>query len=329
MAHLATARFDRLTTEIVGAVAIVRMNGGPLAMLDRALVGDLAALVDIADHDPTIRAVVLTGDHPDRFAGHADIRWLQEGADNSPSLNRTSASLVMRFVGAVAGFATFRKASARTPLEGVVELDRFHDTFTRMNTSGVVYVAAINGSALGGGAELAWACDVRVMADDESIFLGQMEILLGFNPGGGATQRLTHLVGAHRALTAILEGRPFGPQEALRIGAVDAVVSRDALVEEAVRCGRQLGARSSAAIAAVKRAVYFGASQPLHRGLLHERAEFLQTLSTPEAQTIMRDYVRDYEGAGRLLLYDADEYSRARLEGRWTGPAESSPRSDR
>ena len=81
---------------------------------------------------------------------------------------------------------------------GVVELERMHKTFLKMNRSGVVFVAALNGSTLGLGAEFAWANDLRVMADGD-FFIGQPEVLLGIMPGGGGTQRLARLVGPAKA----------------------------------------------------------------------------------------------------------------------------------
>src|SRR4030095_8796928 len=134
----------------------------------------------------------------------------------------------------------------KTPLRGAAQLDRLHATFMRMNASGVIFVAALNGSALGLGAEFAWACDLRVMADGE-FFIGQPEILLGINPGGGGTQRLTRLIGTHRSLVAILEGKPFTPAEALANGAVDELVPQDTVVARAVELAEYFGSRPRAA----------------------------------------------------------------------------------
>src|SRR6185503_7263735 len=91
----------------------------------------------------------------------------------------------------------------KTPLRGVAQLDRLHATFLKMNASGVIFVAALNGSALGLGAEFAWACDLRIMADADYV-IGQPEVLLGIMPGGGGSQRLPRLIGTHKALVAIL-----------------------------------------------------------------------------------------------------------------------------
>jgi enoyl-CoA hydratase len=128
-------------------------------------------------------------------------------------------------------------------LWGSVQLDRLHATFLRMNGSGVIFVAALNGSALGLGAEFAWACDLRVMADGD-FFIGQPEVLLGIMPGGGGTQRLTRLIGTHQSLIAILEGKPFTPAEALANGAVDAVVPADEVIARATELAEHFGSRS-------------------------------------------------------------------------------------
>ena len=83
-----------------------------------------------------------------------------------------------------------------------------------MNASGTIFVAALNGSALAVGAELAFACDLRIMADGQYV-IGLTEVLLALTPGGGGSQRLPRLIGTQQMLVAVLEGRPFTPAEAL------------------------------------------------------------------------------------------------------------------
>jgi len=206
----------------------------------------------------------------------------------------------------------------RTPLWGAVQLDRLHATFLRMNASGVIFVAALNGSALGLGAEFAWACDLRVMADGE-FFIGQPEVLLGINPGGGGTQRLTRLIGTHRSLVAILEGKPFTPAQALANGAVDEVVPPDDVVTRATELADYFGLRPREAVAAIKRAVYFGGSMELSEGLHVERTEFLGTDQSKDGQELMRDYLASTEATGELPLYHGDTYARALEAGRVPG----------
>jgi enoyl-CoA hydratase/carnithine racemase len=142
--------------------------------------------------------VVFAGRIPDRFVSHADVRWLQEGGAAVPSLGRRGASAVVRVARSADRARVLEPVVRRTPLWGAVELDRLHATFLRMNGRGVIFVAALNGSALGLGEEFAWECDLRVMADGD-FFIGQPEILLGIMPGGGGTQRLAHTAAARYA----------------------------------------------------------------------------------------------------------------------------------
>ncbi len=205
---------------------------------------------------------------------------------------------------------------ARTPAAGLVAVERFGDIFLRMNRCGAVFVAAINGSAMGGGCELSLACDLRLMAAGD-YGLAQPEILLGFPPGGGGTQRLARLLGSARALRIVLEGGPLGPEEAAEIGLVDEVVPPDELLERALALAERLGARSKAAVAASKRAVYEGASMSLADGLRLERAEFLATLGTAEAKEAMAAYVEGFERTGELPGYDPTASERALQAGRF------------
>jgi enoyl-CoA hydratase/carnithine racemase len=244
------------------------------------------------------------------------VRWLQEEGAAVPELGRRGASAVARIAHGAARVP--EPVVRRTPLRGAVQLDRLHATFMRMNASGVIFVAALNGSALGLGAEFAWACDLRVMADGE-FFIGQPEILLGINPGGGGTQRLTRLIGTHRSLVAILEGKPFTPAQALANGAVDEVVAPDDVVARAIELAEHFGKRTKGATAAVKRSVYFGGSMSLSEGLHVERTEFLQTDQSDAGQELMLDYLATTEATGELPLYRQDTYAQALESGRVPG----------
>lgn len=119
----------------------------------------------------------------------------------------------------------------------------------------------------------------------------------------GGTQRLTRLIGTHRSLVAILEGKPFTPAEALAIGAVDDVVPQEQLLDRAIELAGYFGTRAKRSIAAIKRAVYFGGSMPLPDGLHTERAEFLTTALSKQGQELMLDYMANTDTAGDLPLY--------------------------
>src|SRR5437870_3314866 len=307
-----------LEVEDRGAVLIVRVDGGPHSLFGLDIANQLEELVDRVDRDPSVHAVVFTGAHPGRFVSHADVRWLQEGGAAVPSLGRRGASAVVRVARSADRARVLEPMVRRTPLRGAVELDRLHATFLRMNGSGVIFVAALNGSALGLGAEFAWACDLRVMADGD-FFIGHPEVLLGINPGGGGTQRLTRLIGTHRSLVAILEGKPFTPAEAIANGAVDELVPQEKVVARAVELAEYFGSRPRGAVAAIKRSVYFGGSMSLSEGLHVERTEFLIADQSKEAQDLMIEYLATTDATGELPLYDPDTYARALELGRLPG----------
>jgi enoyl-CoA hydratase len=178
-------------------------------------------------------------------------------------------------------------------------------------------VAAINGSAMGGGCELALACDARLMADGP-FGIGQPEILLAFPPGGGGTQRLARLLGSARALRICLDGGPLEPAAAADLGLVDEVVPPRELIDRALELATRMARRPKHAIAAVKRSIYDGGSLPLPEGLRLERAQFLAAIGTPEAEEAMAAYVEATERTGELPLYDREAIERALEDGRFS-----------
>ncbi len=144
--------------------------------------------------------------------------------------------------------------------------------FRRMAAADQVFIAHLAGHALGGGLEIALACDLRLAAPG-GYKLGTPEVNLGLLPGNGGTQRLTRLLGPSRALDLLLTGRTFGPDEAVQWGLVSALMEADAAQEFAER----LAAGPQLAIAAIKRCVYEGGQLPLDDGLALE-AELVETL---------------------------------------------------
>ena len=291
----------KVEVEAHGATLVARIDAGPLQVFGAALARQLEALVERADTDPDVRAVVLTSTHPTRFISHADVKWLQEGGAQYVARLRSNAD-----------------ADAPPPPPEYVGLDRLHGLFLRMNGAAAVFVAALEGAALGLGAELAWACDLRVMSDRDA-FIGQPEVLLGIMPGGGGSQRLTRLVGVHRSLVAILDGKPFTPAQALEIGAVDAVVPKDSVVAKATALADELGKRHKPSIGAIKRSVYFGGSLPLPDGIKLEAKEFLGLDVAEEGQRRMLAYQAETLEKGELPLYVQGGYKEALRAGRTKG----------
>lgn len=300
--------------DLGNGIILARFIGHDLGLFVREAGPELWALVEQADRDPQVRAVIFTGSHPKRFVSHADLAWLQQDGAVVPPLGRGVMSWVVKIAHLFGSTRFTRWLVSRTPLMGAIQLNRMHETFVRMSTSSTIFVAALNGSALGLGAEISWACDLRLMADGEH-FIGHLEVLLGFPPGAGGTQRLSRLIGSHRALVAMLDGRPFPAQEALAAGMIDEIVPADQLISRAVERAGYLAARPREAIAAIKRAVNIGGSLSMDEGLHLEKVEFLAALPQRQAQQIMLDYVRKTAEDRELPVYRQGGYAEALRKG--------------
>ena len=301
-----------------GAVLVARIDGGPHALFDAALTKQLKELVDRADRDPNIHAVVFTGTHPDRFLSHSDVTWLQQGGVGFPPINARIAGIVSRMARLINKVPIVRTLAGMTRLKTLLQLDSFHATFLKMNASGTIFVAALNGSALAVGAEFAWACDLRIMADGDFV-IGLSEVLLGLTPGGGGSQRLPRLIGTQQSLVTILEGKAFTPAEALALGAIDEVVPQNKVLARAIERAEYLSLRSKQSIGAIKRSIYFGSSLRLEEGLQLEHAEFLVRDQSKEAQERMLAYIAATEATGELPLLNRETYARALSTGRVGG----------
>ncbi|HLU39978.1 MAG TPA: enoyl-CoA hydratase-related protein [Planctomycetota bacterium] len=201
-----------------GDVALVTLNAPERRnAIDLSMVNALHRVIDDLIADPNVAAVVLTGAGDKAFAAGADIAQLRE---------RTSAQAL---------------AAINSSL------------FRRIEDLPVPVVAAIRGYALGGGCELAIACDLRVAG--ESARMGQPEVKLGIIPGAGATYRLPRLVGAGRARDLIFTGRMLDAQECLRIGLVDRVVPDAEVVEAALALAAEIAGNGRLAVRMAKLAL--------------------------------------------------------------------------
>jgi enoyl-CoA hydratase len=141
-------------------------------------------------------------------------------------------------------------------------------------------VAAINGACLGGGLELALACDIRIASTTARF--GQPEVNLGLIPGGGATQRLPRVVGLGAALRLILTGEPVDAAEALRMGLVEEVTEPEDCLERAIAVAERIARNSPVAVAAARRATRAALGLPLAAGLDLERAAFLAAFAAED-----------------------------------------------
>jgi 3-hydroxyacyl-CoA dehydrogenase/enoyl-CoA hydratase/3-hydroxybutyryl-CoA epimerase len=184
------------------------MPGRSMNVFNAASIADFAELTDRIVGDPTVKGAIITSGKPAFIAG-ADLTWL----------------------------AGLKAAANGTPEQRARALfDSFMAVQTilrRLETAGKPVVAAINGTALGGGFELCLACHRRIVADNPSIRLGLPEAKLGLLPGAGGTQRTIRMLGPLEALPLLLEGRSLAPADAFRLGLVDAVVPAGELIDAA------------------------------------------------------------------------------------------------
>ncbi len=225
-------------------VAVVRLDNGKVNALSTALLRQLETAAQMLADDPPGAVVVTGGDR--LFAAGADI-------------------------------SEFRGPEEASKVGGA-----FLDALNAVADIPRITIAAISGFALGGGCELALACDLRMASTKAK--LGQPEVLLGIIPGGGGTQRLPRLVGPSIAKDLICSGRQVGAEEALRIGLVDRVVEPDALVEESRAWAASFASGAVVAQGLAKQAIDRGLDASLGAGLGLEQQLFAQVFGTDDAQ---------------------------------------------
>lgn len=185
------------------------------------------------------------------------------------------------------------------PEEAAVYGRRFRAAFDKLAALPRPVVAAVCGFALGGGCELALACDLRVVADTAK--LGQPEILLGLIPGAGGTQRLTRLVGPGRAKDMVFTGRQVDAAEALRIGLADRVVPAGDVLDEALSLAAGLAAGPLVALGYAKEAIDQGLDTALAEGLDIEARRFVDVFHTEDATAGVRSFLE--HGPGQATFH--------------------------
>ncbi|MEU8896120.1 enoyl-CoA hydratase-related protein [Nocardia sp. NPDC048505] len=301
MRRAAELALDTFELEQDGRVLTAAVVAPPLNFVTTEVVRDLDRLTRAVDGDDSVGAVVLTGGLPGRFLTHADPRALAGMIElPHPFIPARVAAPLLR-----AGELGLRVPGVADSVErlgglgaGLVWGFRWKRATLRMNRSATVYLAAINGPALGGGNEIALACDLRYAADAEHVCFGQIEAPANLIPGGGGTQRLTRLLGAAAALELTLEGAPLSATQAHRLGLVHRLVDPDRLLTETRTTATRLAARNPVVIAEAKRAIYFGTDKSLPRALAAEQAAFLATGTTPGAARTTRAFFEDLDRLG-------------------------------
>lgn len=182
----------------------------------------------------------------------------------------------------------------KSPLEARRFAQHGQNVFARLEELPIPVLAAINGFALGGGCELAMACDIRIAAEHAKF--GQPETGLGITPGFAGTQRLARLVGAGRALELILSGATIDAAEAWRIGLVNKVAPKNQLLEAAMDLARKLAARSPVALELSKKAVYKGSETDFNTAQAYETEVFALCFAAPDQKEGMRAFLEKRQG---------------------------------
>lgn len=278
---------DQIDIAQHGRVVTARLNNPPHNFMTTQMVQELEALVARCETDESIGSVVLAGAVPDVFISHFDVGEIADGGDDvGKPLSPGAARQVMRLVRVLRRMPGLSSRLDRSHLGGVANLVRMHEVFARMERSPAVFIAAINGRAMGGGFELTLACDLRLIARDNAL-LCLPEMVHGIIPGGGGTQRLTLALGAARARSLILTARAIDADMAHGLGLVEAVVDNDDLAAAADALAQRMARRSRVSVAAAKRAIC-AAGTP--GGGLAEQVGFLAAASTPAANGALRAY---------------------------------------
>lgn len=239
-----------------GPVAILTLNR-PKALnaLNQAILARLAERLRELAHDPNVRVAVLTGAGEKAFVAGADIA---EMADHTPEK------------------AEYFARQGQQILNQIAKM-------------GKPVIAAVNGFALGGGCELALACDFLI-ASQKARF-GLPEVTLGVIPGFGGTQRLARLIGRHNALRWILTGDIHTADEALRLGLVTQVVEPEKLLDITVEVATRIATRGPLALKAAREVVDEGWDLPLADGLRKEAAAFGQLFASQDQREGMQAFV--------------------------------------
>ena len=232
--------------ETRGEIAILWLNRPPTNPISPQVIRDLAELWDEIESRDAIRAAIVASSNFAVFCAGADIKEFTKMTD---------------------------------PAAGKELLDGGHGVLRRMEQSSKVTIAAVNSLALGGGCELAMACDFRIAA--ESASFGQPEINLGIIPGFGGTQRLPRLVGEAKALEMNLLGDPISAPEAYELGLANEVVPDHELFDTAIAWARKLGGQAPVAVEQIKNV---SANGDLDQGIEAEKGGFAAAFGSEDAR---------------------------------------------
>ena len=233
--------YETLLVEKEGNVAVVRLNRPPVNVLSAKAYQEIYDVFCDLEKDESVKAIILTGSGEKAFAAGLDVK---DVAGKS-----------------ISEYFAFGRIS-RMCLDKVADIEK-------------PTIAAVFGVVLGGGCELALACDLRIATSDAKI--GCPEINLGIIPGSGGTQRLPRLIGIAKAKELLFMGDTVSGEEAYRIGLVNKVVGKDVLLEEAKTWASKLASKPKVALGLLKNAIDNGMNMDLQSAITYENDCFVIT----------------------------------------------------
>jgi enoyl-CoA hydratase/carnithine racemase len=251
-------KFWRSETTSDGVV-LARYNNPPMNYFCAEAGAELQQLIAVWQ-DPSVRAVVLTGEVQGRFITHYSVEELVAFGSDREQMEHVGIAMSLAYHALLASLAALSKP----------------------------VIAAINGDCMGGGLELSLWCDLRIMSQGD-YRIGLPESRLGIMPGGSGTQKLGRLLGCAKALELLLFGKILQPDAALAVGLIHEV-AEDARTR-ALALASELAKLNPGALAMIKHAVHTGMEQSLADGLNTEAIDFLEVMRSPDALTVMQRYL--------------------------------------
>src|SRR3954471_15805879 len=231
-----------------GAVGVITLDKPPANSYDKDFMDELGAAVDAAAADDAVKAVIVRSASKRFFCAGADIKWFVA--------NDTAAKMAM--------------------------IERGHEALVSIARIPKVFIAQVEGHALGGGLEIALACDLRFGARG-TYKLGVPEVTLGLLPGNGGTQRLPRIIGVPKALDLMITGRPISPGEAHGLGILNRLFAASEIAERTRAYAETLSSGATVAIGEIKRTTYAGIEKPIADALAREREGIARLFETVDA----------------------------------------------
>jgi enoyl-CoA hydratase/carnithine racemase len=305
-------RLQTLSVEQDGRVLTVSVVAPPFNFMTAQMHRDLDALTRAVDGDDSIGAVVVTGGVDKRYITHFDIAEILAAAERTGRpLSEETLRNIAHGIDVLSAIPGGEQAVERSPLNGMLDVNRFSNVVLRIMRSPAVYIGAIGGPCGGGGLEMSVAFDVRLAADDDAVGFVLPELLIGLTTTVGG-QRLAQLIGPDRALEMLLEGRMYSRLEALEMGLIRSLVPPENLVWEAQELGARYARRNRDTVAVQKRIFNEDFQLAPADSLRRESAANAAGILSGPAPRAMRAWVdMQKEGSGdSVFLTDLEPWAR-------------------